>query len=368
MTKEQKAVSDRIRLSGGFKNRRLEALFRREKAGVTIMKMRLFFTLYAVMYSVYAASAQPPEVRIAGALLAVLSAVCVLRLPKKPARANILSGTSVLVFFVFNLLYSFLVGETHPLIYAGLLVPFIFPEIPLKTLIYLTLLPFFTLKWLTGAGSGLAAVLIIFAGTVFYVITSYMRRSYFLHMRRESAGERTGHFAQAAGNGSGKDLLTGLKTLDTFLEQADSLLKGKPAENDSFIIVCDIDGFDKINRAHGQEAGDMILQGTAQRLRSMVSPADIIARTGGGEFSVLLADETEATAGKLAERIRINIENSRWKTPKSESMVTVSAGIAIVCPEGTENAADVFYKAREAMFTAKANGRNRTAFYSSGEC
>lgn len=365
MTKEQKAVADRIRLAGGFKNRRLEALFRREKAKTSAMKVRLLFALYAVVYSFFAVSAQAQEMRLAGAVSAVLSAACVLRLPVKPSRMNILAGTAVFIFFVFFLVNALYTGEMHPAVYAGLIIPFLLIEIPLKTLVYITLLPFFAVKLITGTGIA-AAALLIPAGALFYVISSYMRRSYFLHMRRGQAGAGAAHSVTTAGNGSGKDTLTGLIGLGAFLEKADAQLQGKPAENDSFIIVCDIDGFEKINNAYGQETGDMILRTAAHRLRSLVGPADLIARTGGGEFSVFLADETEETAKNLAERLRVNMENSIWKTRKSDAAVTLSAGVALVCPEGVQGAADVFHKAREAMFTAKANGRNRTAFYDSG--
>ncbi|MGE4498329.1 MAG: GGDEF domain-containing protein [Deferribacterales bacterium] len=367
MTKEQKAVSDRIRLSGGFKNFRLEALFRKEKAQTTAMKIRAFFVLYAVVYSCFAVLAPNHELRFAGGALAASQALNLLRLPRKTARLNLLTGFASVLFFGFALFYALFAGGMHPLFYLGLLVPFLLLEMPLKFIAGVTLPPFLAVLLITGTGNAAVGILLFIIGAVYYIVSSYMRRSYFLHQRRENAGAAAHPAQHPAGNGSGKDPLTGLASLGAFLEKAETLLKGSPAENDSFMLVFDIDGFEKINKTHGLETGDMLLKGTAQRLRSIVGSSGITAKTGGGEFAVFLADETEKTAKGMAEKIRVNIENSRWKTPKSEATVTVSAGLALVCPEGTESAADVFYKAREAMFTAKTNGRNRVVFHST-EC
>jgi diguanylate cyclase (GGDEF)-like protein len=367
MTKEQKAVSDRIKLADGFKNKRLEALFRREKMKATAMKTRLFFAVYAIMYSYFAAFSQFSEVRAAGAAMAVLSVVFVIRVLRRISHLNYLTGGGVLLLFVFCALSALSSGKMPLILYAGIILPFLLLEMPLKALIYLTVLPFTALIFITNTGSALLAVFLELSGICIYTIYGYMRRSYFLHMRREKAGQRSSQTIKSAGNGKGKDTLTGLITLGVFLELAEKIME-TPSKNDSFMIVLDIDGFEKINRAFGQESGDMILKETAQRLKSLISPADLLARTGGGEFALLLADETEKHAKGLTERIRVNMENSRWKTQKSEAVVTISAGIALVCPEGMESAADVFHKAREAMFTAKSHGRNRIAMYGDADC
>ncbi|HSP33688.1 MAG TPA: diguanylate cyclase [Thermoanaerobaculia bacterium] len=115
-------------------------------------------------------------------------------------------------------------------------------------------------------------------------------------------------------------------------------------------ILCDIDHFKIYNDTFGHQAGDSALARVAQAIAASIDPAaDFAARYGGEEFVVLLKRAEDA--GHVAERI---VEAVRaLRIPHREGIVTVSAGVAI------GDADDLIRRADEALYRAKANGRNR---------
>ncbi|MDB5847932.1 MAG: diguanylate cyclase [Rhodoferax sp.] len=120
----------------------------------------------------------------------------------------------------------------------------------------------------------------------------------------------------------------------------------------SFVLVIDLDHFKEINDTHGHAVGDEVLRRAASTMRALLRRDDAVMRWGGEEFLVCLADVSEEDALKVAEKLRLSIQNMREPTP-----VTASIGIAEVMPQRA--LADTIEIADQALFEAKQSGRNR---------
>ena len=120
------------------------------------------------------------------------------------------------------------------------------------------------------------------------------------------------------------------------------------------LILIDIDHFKKLNDAEGHQAGDHRLIEVAHELKKTLRrPSDMIARYGGEEFAAILPATDLSGAMILAERIRKNIE--------ALGAVTVSLGVAAVIPLAQMKVADFLKSADQALYSAKAGGRNQVA-------
>ncbi len=124
------------------------------------------------------------------------------------------------------------------------------------------------------------------------------------------------------------------------------------------VIMYDIDHFKEINDTYGHTIGDRILQHVTEIARHQLRSADVIGRYGGDEFVILMPMTTAEHAHALAERIRVELEESPQSTPKGEVRISISVGIIeMIAGETVEN---VFRRADQAMYIAKQSGRNRT--------
>ncbi|MFK0310936.1 diguanylate cyclase [Pseudomonas sp. NPDC090233] len=149
------------------------------------------------------------------------------------------------------------------------------------------------------------------------------------------------------------DPLTGLgnrRSLDFKL----SLLE---AEGQAFsAIVLDIDHFKRINDGHGHDGGDQVLQRLANLMRGCCREGDLLCRTGGEEFLMLLPGASLAVAIAVAERLRLTVQN----TPvEPVGAVTVSLGVAHWQTDMGIEPGDALSQADRALYRAKQAGRNR---------
>ena len=124
------------------------------------------------------------------------------------------------------------------------------------------------------------------------------------------------------------------------------------------LLILDIDNFKAINDRFGHAAGDLILKSIAQSCQAVRRPTDVVARIGGEEFAILLPETDEASAVLVAERLRKQIASVAHTLGGKEVRVTVSVGVAggtlsMSSLEAMQRRAD------EALYTAKAAGRNR---------
>jgi diguanylate cyclase (GGDEF)-like protein len=126
------------------------------------------------------------------------------------------------------------------------------------------------------------------------------------------------------------------------------------------MIMIDIDNFKHLNDTLGHAAGDCALQAFSHAVKAMLRRPDLLARTGGDEFTILLPD-TPAFAGvAAAERVRQAIEALEISFEGESIKFTVSAGVAQLDPAegGWEG---MLKRADEAMYDAKRHGRNSVA-------
>lgn len=130
------------------------------------------------------------------------------------------------------------------------------------------------------------------------------------------------------------------------------------------IIMIDVDFFKNLNDNCGHAAGDMCLKQVAQTLKNSVRrSSDSIARYGGEEFAAILPDINHEDALKLAEMLRSNIQALEIANPTSENknnVITVSLGVATICPNRADDELSLLKLADEALYEAKQSGRNRT--------
>jgi diguanylate cyclase (GGDEF)-like protein len=158
------------------------------------------------------------------------------------------------------------------------------------------------------------------------------------------------------------DSLTGVSNrrgLEHFLDAA--MQRARATRKPLSVLAVDIDRFKLINDAHGHAAGDRTLVRIAHACRALLREGDLIARIGGEEFLVVLPDSGLAEAAEIAERLRVCIEDlPAADAPRDGCAATISVGMAemTAADMGLE---DLQKRADEALYRAKAEGRNRVA-------
>jgi diguanylate cyclase (GGDEF)-like protein len=127
----------------------------------------------------------------------------------------------------------------------------------------------------------------------------------------------------------------------------------------SAAIMVDIDHFKEINDSFGHETGDHVIRQVAGILQQMSRASDVVARTGGEEYLLILPATTLDAARILAERIRAAIGERPLLVDQQRIPVTVSLGVA--CVTGEVDLDELSHEADRAMYLAKRGGRNRVA-------
>lgn len=137
-------------------------------------------------------------------------------------------------------------------------------------------------------------------------------------------------------------------------EQARST--GKPLALFNF----DIDDFRQINNRWGHRAGDHVLEDLCRITRQHLKSRDLFGRIGDEEFAVLLVDHTDAEVMATAAAIRAAVEAMAGVFSQSDYHPLISGGVTSLASKDT-TFSDLFYRADQALFLAKGNGRNQIA-------
>lgn len=155
-----------------------------------------------------------------------------------------------------------------------------------------------------------------------------------------------------------RDPLSGLLNRRGFDALTKSLLKRGQG---GALLTVDIDHFKQINDRYGHDAGDLVLIGLADILRSTLPDTAIIARFGGEEFVVVLPQSSMSEGGALAHAIRVTCASHDWRPAGIDRQVTVCVGVAEAGPDD-ETWRPAFNRADAALYAAKEAGRNQVMF------
>jgi diguanylate cyclase (GGDEF)-like protein len=165
---------------------------------------------------------------------------------------------------------------------------------------------------------------------------------------------------------SRRDELTGLANRRDMIERLNNELNRYERNGKNFsLLVADIDHFKMVNDKFGHECGDIALKQVASELVRNTQKRDCVARWGGEEFLILLPETAGPKAAKIAERLRLSVEQLEISCNNTSIMITVSIGIAEFQPTMTLN--ELINKADSLLYEAKLSGRNRVIFKPSSE-
>ena len=149
------------------------------------------------------------------------------------------------------------------------------------------------------------------------------------------------------------DDLTGLANRTHFREELGAALDTAEPGTVSLLLV-DLDGFKAVNDTLGHAAGDLLLAGVADKLRSSVRAGDLPARLGGDEFAVLLHDCDALDAERTAQRI---LQAMTVPVTVDGTPVHANASIGVACSEPGDDIRSLLHAADTAMYAAKHSGK-----------
>ena len=154
------------------------------------------------------------------------------------------------------------------------------------------------------------------------------------------------------------DALTGLPNRRLFRDRLTiALAHARRMNHPLAVMFLDLDRFKVVNDTLGHSVGDKLLKSVAMRLQSSLREEDSIARMGGDEFTVLLADlQTIDHAAKIAQKVLDTVAQT-VSIDGTELFLTTSVGIAVFPSDG-DNAEALLANADHAMYRAKEAGRN----------
>lgn len=158
------------------------------------------------------------------------------------------------------------------------------------------------------------------------------------------------------------DALTGLanrRTFDAFLANQLAQRRRQDRSSSLGIVLLDIDRFKAINDTHGHTVGDEVLAEFGRRLSEGCRKGELVARTGGEEFALVLPSVDAAGLLGAAERMRNLLDGNPVFTEAGSLLVTLSAGACLT--DDTEPGVEkrLYEGADAALYESKRNGRNR---------
>lgn len=129
------------------------------------------------------------------------------------------------------------------------------------------------------------------------------------------------------------------------------------------VLLIDIDDFAAVNRQHGVDAGDELLQMVAAILAETIARvSDVAARFDGDQFVVILPETDIDGAGAVAEKLRQRVASAVMVNGDTEVSLTVSIGGLSVLPSAPQSWKGALIKLNEALNNAKVAGKNSVKF------
>lgn len=198
------------------------------------------------------------------------------------------------------------------------------------------------------------------ARNLFYILSLRLRES---NKAINDALEQRAYFEKAAY----LDSLTGINNrrwLDkAFTRELERCRKnGEPLS----LAFVDIDHFKQFNDRHGHLAGDIALRAVAQAMVRTLRPTDLLARYGGEEFAVLFPGADGAIIVDIAERLRRIIGQLKLKNYDGTELPRISLSVGLATRQAEESVEHFMGRADQALYRAKAQGRNRVVSAEAG--
>ena len=165
-------------------------------------------------------------------------------------------------------------------------------------------------------------------------------------------------YHQHVRNLASRDSMTGLLNRQSFVQSfKEASLEMQRLKLPLSLILFDIDSLKKINETQGHASGDRVIRELARLSRRSVRGSDILCRWGGEQFVLLLKRCELDQAYKIAEQLRLNVQNHQFNHNNRTTPVTISLGVAQWTESETMD--DLATRVDEAVGLAKAEGRNR---------
>lgn len=160
-----------------------------------------------------------------------------------------------------------------------------------------------------------------------------------------------------------RDMLTGTLNARAYYEICDSMIRVAQRNRAPYaVLFVDLDHFKSINDTYGHAAGDIVLKSVADCLGRNLRASDALGRIGGEEFSIFLPQTDMEGALHLAENIRTSVEGLMPSIGERRLKVTASIGVARN-QHSEQTMKEIQQQADQAMYRAKAGGRNRVSSF-----
>lgn len=159
------------------------------------------------------------------------------------------------------------------------------------------------------------------------------------------------------------DVLTGLANRNALFKQIQTLISADSLTPGFSFMLMDLDNFKQVNDTYGHDKGDVLLVKIVEQVKTCLHERALFARLGGDEFAIILPGVvTQSELSQLADKINKQVYRRYELTQDKGVYSSVSIGIARF-PEDALDLEQLLNCADQAMYIAKANGRNRYDFF-----
>jgi diguanylate cyclase (GGDEF)-like protein len=349
---------------------------RRTNNRYVILMLTLMFDLYWLPQHQFA----PDIVHISGILrFAVFTPAallfCALKIPKSVydlyLLALALGASFITIFLCLHTMEMVsqpeIYGTPLILLYSGVLLrlplPVLAANISITTAAYITGILVCPMLSRTDTGTfAFVQVAVALAVLAFNIQLETRNRQVFLltfneRIRRSLVAEQNSGLLRETQT----DPLTQLANRRCFDETlSHEWLRALAAGNPLCLIMIDIDHFKAFNDRYGHVMGDDCLRKVGAVLRAETRPSNLVARYGGEEFAVILTDTLSDAAVAVAHRLREAVQHQKipHEGAGPGAIVTISVGLASICPTKGENGRLLIEEADRALYAAKHAGRN----------
>ena len=160
-----------------------------------------------------------------------------------------------------------------------------------------------------------------------------------------------------------RDELTGHLNRNALREELSQAIDSAKAENrNCAFLVASVDRLAMINDSFGFDAGEEVIMGVGERLAGALRGSDVIGRTAGNKFGVLLKNCSDSEIAVVAARLRASVRGVGIETRAGMVAATCSVG-AVWLPEAASTSQEAMLRAEQALDKARANGRDGFAVY-----